>query len=322
MKKFIIVFISILIFITIASIIFYFFIFTDDNINSNTNLINNVSIKNDTYDISLENLPLEFSIEDAINSNYFVCGYEKNYNEDKLNTFISNIENRTPSSLRIAFSTPEGDVILKELVLESGNIIFKEDYRRDEFSSKEDRIIKESSFPVSDYRIVEDFLGETKYIYLENRNKDFNSRVFICSCFNNLEYSHNFQLIFKGRRDMGTDTIIEKGTYLDYNVYSFAGDVFVKINDVEIPLKDAIINNQIDPQDIVNNCTLDVKENKNNVVFNEANDGGTRKYRYDLANQEPYSIIKCHTLDGNRDLYIGVPNMEFDGSTVDWLYYN
>ena len=322
MKKFIIIFISILIFITIASIIFYFFIFTDDNTNSNTNLINNVSIKNDAYDISLENLPLEFSIEDAINSNYFVCGYEKNYNEDKLNTFISNIENRTPSSLRIAFSTPEGDVVLKELILENGNIIFREDYRRDEFSSKEDRIIKESSFPVSDYRIVEDFLGETKYIYLENRNKDFNSRVFICSCFNNLEYSHNFQLIFKGRRDMGINTIIEKGTYLDYNVYSFAGDVFVKINDVEISLKDAIINKQIDPQDIVNNCTLDVKENKNNVVFNEANDGGTRKYRYDLANQEPYSIIKCHTLDGNRDLYIGVPNMEFDGSTVDWLYYN
>ena len=322
MKKFIIIFISILIFITIASIIFYFFIFTDDNTNSNTNLINNVSIKNDIYDISLENLPLEFSIEDAINSNYFVCGYEKNYNEDKLNTFISNIENRTPSSLRIAFSTPEGNVILKELILENGNIIFKEDYRRDEFSSKEDRIIKESSFPVSDYRIVEDFLGETKYIYLENRNKDFNSRVFICSCFNNLEYSHNFQLIFKGRRDMGINTIIEKGTYLDYNVYSFAGDVFVKIDNVEISLKDAIINKQIDPQDIVNNCTLDVKENKNNVVFNEANDGGTRKYRYDLANQEPYSIIKCHTLDGNRDLYIGVPNMEFDGSTVDWLYYN
>ena len=121
---------------------------------------------------------------------------------------------------------------------------------------------------------------------------------------------------------MGINKKKEKGTYLDYNVYSFAGDVFVKINDVEISLKDAIINKQIDPQDIVNNCTLDVKENKNNVVFNEANDGGTRKYRYDLANQEPYSIIKCHTLDGNRDLYIGVPNMEFDGSTVDWLYYN
>ena len=322
MKKFIIIFISILIFITIASIIFYFFIFTDDNTNSNTNLINNVSIKNDIYDISLENLPLEFSIEDAINNNYFVCGYDKNYSEKKLNTFISNIENKIPSSLRLAFSTPEGNVILKELILENGNIIFKEDYRRDEFSSKEDRIIKESSFPVSDYRIVEDFLGETKYIYLENRNKDFNSRVFICSCFNNLEYSHNFQLIFKGRRDMGINTIIEKGTYLDYNVYSFAGDVFVKIDNVEISLKDTIINKQIDPQDIVNNCTLDVKENKNNVVFNEANDGGTRKYRYDLANQEPYSIIKCHTLDGNRDLYIGVPNMEFDGSTVDWLYYN
>ena len=324
LKKFIIVFISILIFITIASIILYFFIFTDkyNNENPNTNLINTEIINTNNYDISLENLTLGFSMEDAINNNYFVCGYDKNYNEEKLNTFISNIENKIPSSLRLAFSTPEGDVILKELILENGNIIFREDYRRDEFSSKEDRIIKESSFPINDYRIVEDFLGETKYIYLENRNKDFNTRVFICSCYNNLEYNHNFQLIFKGRRDMGIDTIIEKGTYLDYNVYSFAGDVFVKIDNVEIPLKDAIINNQIDPQDIVDNCTLDVKENKNNVVFNEANDGGTRKYRYDLTSPEPYSIIKCHTLDGNRDLYIGPTNMEFDGSTVDWLYYN
>ena len=200
MKKFIIVFISILIFITIASIILYFFIFTDkyNYENTNTNLTNTEIINTNNYDISLENLPLGFSMEDAINNNYFVCGYEKNYNEDKLNTFISNIENKIPSSLRLAFSTPEGDVILKELVLENGNIIFREDYRRDEFSSKEDRIIKESSFPINDYRIVEDFLGETKYIYLENRNKDFNSRVFICSCYNNLEYNNNFQLIFKG----------------------------------------------------------------------------------------------------------------------------
>ena len=164
MKKFIIVFISILIFITIASIILYFFIFTDkyNYENANTNLINTEIINTNNYDISIENLPLGFSMEDAINNNYFVCGYDKNYNEEKLNTFISNIENKISSSLRLAFSTPEGDIILKELVLENGNIIFREDYRRDEFSSKEDRIIKESSFPINDYRIVEDFLGETK----------------------------------------------------------------------------------------------------------------------------------------------------------------
>ena len=127
LKKFIIVFISILIFITIASIILYFFIFTDkyNYENANTNLTNTEIINTNNYDISLENLPLGFSMEDAINNNYFVCGYDKNYNEEKLNTFIFNIENKIPSSLRLAFSTPEGDVILKELVLENDNIIFR-----------------------------------------------------------------------------------------------------------------------------------------------------------------------------------------------------
>ena len=323
MKKTIITFIGILIFITFTCIIIYFFINTNpNNTTSNTN-ISDVTISKEQNDLGLEDLPLDFTIDDAINTNYFVCTYTKNYNDDKLESFISNIENKIPDNILIAFSTPEGDVILKEIVLQDdGNIIFREDNRRDEFSSSEDRIIKESTFSIDEYTIVEDFLGDTKYIYFENRNKDFNSRVFICSCYNNLEYNNSFQLIFKARRDMGINKIIEKGTYLDYNIYTFAGDVFVKINNEEIPLQDAIVNKQLDPQDIVDNCALDVKNNKNNVVFSEANDGGTRKYRYDLASPEPFSIIKCHTLDGNRDLYIGIPNMEFDGSTVDLLYYN
>lgn len=323
MKKTIITFIGILIFITFTCIIIYFFINTEPNNTTNNTNISTTTVKKEQNDKKLEDLPLDFTIDDAINNNYFVCTYTKNYNDDKLESFISNIENKIPDNILIAFSTPEGDVILKEIILQDdGNIIFREDNRRDEFSSSEDRIIKESSFPIDDYTIVEDFLAETKYIYFENRNKDFNSRVFICSCYNNLEYNNSFQLIFKARRDMGINKIIEKGTYLDYNIYTFAGDVFVKINNEEIPLQDAIVNKQLDPQDIVDNCALDVKNNKNNVVFSEANDGGTRKYRYDLASPEPFSIIKCHTLDGNRDLYIGIPNMEFDGFTVDLLYYN
>lgn len=323
MKKAIITFLGILIFITFTCIIIYFFINTNSsNTTSNTN-ISTTTVTQQQNNIKLEDIPLDFTIDDAINSNYFVCTYTQNYNDDKLKSFISNIENKIPDNIRIAFSTPEGDVILKDIILQNdGNIIFREDNRRDNFSSNEDRIIKDSTFPIDEYSIVEDFLGETKYLYFENRNKDFNSRIFICSCYNNLEYNNDFQIIFKARRDMGIDKIIEKGTYLDYNVYTFAGDVFVKIDDKEIPLQAAIINKQIDPQDIIDNCTLDVKNKKNNVVSSEANDGGTRKYRYDLASPEPFSIIKCHTLDGNRDLYIGVPNMEFDGSTVDWLYYN
>lgn len=323
MKKAIITFLGILIFITFTCIIIYFFINTNSSNTTSNTKISTTTVTQQQNNIKLEDIPLDFTIDDAINSNYFVCTYTQNYNDDKLKSFISNIENKIPDNIRIAFSTPEGDVILKDIILQNdGNIIFREDNRRDNFSSNEDRIIKDSTFPIDEYSIVEDFLGETKYLYFENRNKDFNSRVFICSCYNNLEYNNDFQIIFKARRDMGIDKIIEKGTYLDYNVYTFAGDVFVKIDDKEIPLHAAIINKQIDPQDIIDNCTLDVKNKKNNVVSSEANDGGTRKYRYDLASPEPFSVIKCHTLDGNRDLYIGVPNMEFDGSTVDWLYYN
>lgn len=33
-------------------------------------------------------------------------------------------------------------------------------------------------------------------------------------------------------------------------------------------------------------------------------DGGTTEWYY-----EDYKIIKCHSLDGNRDVYIGIPEM-------------
>lgn len=36
-------------------------------------------------------------------------------------------------------------------------------------------------------------------------------------------------------------------------------------------------------------------------------DGGSMEYHY-----ENYSIIKIHTLDGNRDVYIGIPSMKFN----------
>lgn len=37
------------------------------------------------------------------------------------------------------------------------------------------------------------------------------------------------------------------------------------------------------------------------------NDGGTIEYHY-----KDYTIIKLHRLDGNRDVYIGTPNLRVD----------
>lgn len=36
-------------------------------------------------------------------------------------------------------------------------------------------------------------------------------------------------------------------------------------------------------------------------------EGGSKEYHYDN-----YTIIKMHSLDGNRDVYIGVPNMNLN----------
>ncbi len=313
MKKLGIIFIIILFIVLILVFIFYNFYIKDSNNNvSNNTDINNTITPASTEEKSLEDLPIEYSLDDAISDGCFTCGYNSNYNEEKLERFISNIENKIPDKIRIAFSTPEGDTILIDIILsDDGNILFRQDNRRDNFSSEEDRIISEQTLSVNDYRIVEDILGESKTLYFENRNEDFSSRIFICSCFYNISYNSNFELIFRARKDLGIKTVIEKGTYLDYNIYTFGGDVFVKINNEELPLEDAIKQNKLNPQDIIDNCTIDVKENRNNVNSDEASDGGTRIYRYPSASPEGYSIIKRHTLDGNRDLYIGVPYMDF-----------
>lgn len=314
MKKLGIIFIIILFIVLLLAFIFYIFYIKDsnNNVSNNTdinNTINTVSLEEN----SLEDLPIEYSLDDAISDGCFVAEYNTNYNAEKLESFISNIENKIPDKIRIAFSTPEGDTILVDIILSNdGKILFRQDNRRDNFSSEEDRIISEQTLSVNDYRIVEDILGESKTLYFENRNEDFSSRIFICSCFYNISYNSNFELIFKSRKDLGTNTVIEKGTYLDYNIYTFGGDIFVKINDEELPLEDAIKQNKLNPQDIVDNCTIDVKGNRNNVNSDEASDGGTRIYRYPSASPEGYSIIKRHTLDGNRDLYIGVPYMDFN----------
>ena len=314
MKKLGIVFIIILFVVLLLVFIFYNFYIKDSNNNvSNNTDINNTITSASTEEKSLEDLPIEYSLDDAISDGYFVAGYNTNYNEEKLERFISNIENKIPDKIRIAFSTAEGDTILIDIILsDDGTILFRQDSRRDNFSSEEDRIISEQTLSVNDYRIVEDFLGESKTLYFENRNEDFSSRIFICSCFYNISYNSNFELIFKSRKDLGTKIVIEKGTYLDYNIYTFGGDVFVRINDEELTLEDAIKQNKLNPQDIIDNCTIDVKENRNNVDSDEASDGGTRIYRYPSASPEGYSIIKYHSLDGNRDLYIGVPYMDFN----------
>lgn len=89
----------------------------------------------------------------------------------------------------------------------------------------------------------------------------------------------------------------------DFNLYYYGLDeVTVKVNDETMPLEEALRSGKITLQGIVAkaNKDYDAKSIKGDIY----KDGGSMEYHYDN-----YTIIKCHRLNGNRDVYIGIDGM-------------
>ncbi len=57
--------------------------------------------------------------------------------------------------------------------------------------------------------------------------------------------------------------------------------------------------------EIISKANKDLNDKK--ITGDMYQDGGSMIYKY-----ENYTIIKCHTLDGNRDVYIGNTEMTID----------
>lgn len=119
--------------------------------------------------MSLEDLPLEYSPEQAIEDNCFVIAYSNIYNKARLDEFISNINNFPPveDTIRIVQFTIEGDMIITELsYTKEENFELKVDNRRDKFSSEKDRIIKKETYPAAIYGIYEKKEDEYTEVWL------------------------------------------------------------------------------------------------------------------------------------------------------------
>lgn len=66
-----------------------------------------------------------------------------------------------------------------------------------------------------------------------------------------------------------------------------------------------------------------------NQIINEMDyidtykDGGSKLYRFKSTTNTGYSILKCHTIDGNNDLYIGDYQMNYEEhfckGVIEWL---
>lgn len=302
------------------------------------NITTEESINNSKM-IELEKLPKEYTVEQAIKDGCVYVTYVKSetsntsinqdkdnfeiksYNLEKLQNFINNFQNSIDDEVRIVFTTFEGDICIKNLELKDKNIIIKDDSTRDNYASEEDRKIKTNIYDKNQYQLFVEKNFENNILYLENIDKDFDSRIYIYKYPNEISYNSNFELIFKSRKDAGIKTILEKGTKYDYNIYTYSGDVYVKMNEEEISLKEAIEKEKINIEDIIGNAVLDAKKNK--IKSYEYSDGGTRQFTYNTGKEkEPYSIIKCFTLDGNRDVYIGIPQMFYNNGTIEYRIIN
>ena len=115
-------------------------------------------------------------------------------------------------------------------------------------------------------------------------------------------YEKKFELTYVARKDMGVKKIAEKNQFdnLDFGVYTIAGDVLITIEgDMVYSLEDALSQGVITVQDILEQVKQDEKYGICEIGY--YNDGGSTEYRY-----AEYTILKYNTLDGNKDMVIGM----------------
>ena len=131
---------------------------------------------------------------------------------------------------------------------------------------------------------------------------------FICRNFKIAEvqnYEKQFVLNVKenGKKNIEKITIGELKNKYDYDIYYYGLDsVTIKINNEELDLKEALINDKITMEEIIKKAKNDEK----NKIIKSAMymDGGSIEYYYG-----DYTIIKSNNLDENKDVYIGIPEM-------------
>lgn len=122
-----------------------------------------------------------------------------------------------------------------------------------------------------------------------------------------IKSAENFELRFYDKQpqsDEKVHTILDKSEKdkYDYNIYAYDGSVNILIDEKEMSLREALMQNKITMNEILAKANDDLKNNK--IKGDMYRDGGSMEYKYDN-----YTLIKFHRLDGKRDVYIGTKDM-------------
>lgn len=112
----------------------------------------------------------------------------------------------------------------------------------------------------------------------------------------------NNDLTYMQRKDMGVKQIAKINQFdnTDFEVYTLGGDVTITIEqDMVYSLEEALNQKIITVNSILEQAKLDEEYGICETAFYK--DGESTEYRY-----KDYTILKFNTLDGNKDLIIGM----------------
>lgn len=113
---------------------------------------------------------------------------------------------------------------------------------------------------------------------------------------------YNIDIIKSEENKLNDKLTINKS---NYNIF-FYGINSLQIGDINnnyYDLKNTLKYNQITIKDIKN--YLETQYNNENIERYILKDGGTKIYK-----SKKYEVIICNTLEGNKDIYFGTPNIE------------
>ena len=297
----------------------------------------NVKYYNDTNDIETINMSaFGKTIAGAIfnynevnnnaNNDIIIIEDRKIQNENLLDTFLKNADNKEPSTLQInnilngntetiTLEYVPGENDIKNDTLSENTSVnsiapdrnwTSEDYQKYYGYYKMTKNDKEEKFDVYRWGIKRQTTENTVQVIFYTDYFKFDLLEIPVIFEYNLDsslYEKTYDLIYHGRKDLGIKQIAKTNQFdnIDYGLYTLAGDVTVTIEqDMVYSLEDALSQKIISVQSILDQAKEDEKYGICETAF--FHDGGSIEYRYN-----DYTILKLNKLDGNKDLIIGFP---------------
>ncbi len=285
--------------------------YTGDVMDTYPTQIKTTKIQTETeYKTKIEDLPKDYNIIEAIKDNCVVSIHNKKlYNKDELDRFIENVNNNRTDFMRCISFTTEGNILITDVNFEGSNsfrVTF--DWTRDEWSSSEDRTYKYCRYKTFG---KEDTENGVSY-YVDSRIEGKLDKMYITGYENDTEIVNNYEFNYllnpkvsdKNEKEKITTDKLDKK--YEYDIYYYGLEsVEIEINNEKIDLKEALLTDKITMEQIIEQAE---KDSKAGIIGSDMyKEGGSMIYFYDT-----YTIIKSHSLDGNRDVYIGIPEMRLN----------